>query len=140
MQPTETPYDFVALPSKEKLVQHFVGKDLDGLRTPALIIDRRRFAENCAAMHSKAKEWVTGFRAHLKTHKVGSLVLLLTITRFPKSDDRGNSPPDDFERRQDERRCSFYPNGGLGGCSWRSIQRRNREGCQLKNFACKECS
>jgi len=69
MQPTETPYDFVALPSKEKLVQHFVGKDLDGLRTPALIIDRRRFAENCAAMHSKAKEWGTGFRAHLKTHK-----------------------------------------------------------------------
>ncbi|KAJ3841373.1 putative serine dehydratase domain-containing protein [Lentinula raphanica] len=69
MHDTQTPYDFTTLPSKSSLVSHFVGRELDELRTPALIIDRKVFAENCAAMHSKAKQWGTAFRAHLKTHK-----------------------------------------------------------------------
>ncbi|KAJ3883378.1 putative serine dehydratase domain-containing protein [Lentinula edodes] len=69
MHQTETPLDFATLPSKSKLVGHFVGKGLDELRTPAMIINRKVFAENCAAMHSKAREWGTAFRGHLKTHK-----------------------------------------------------------------------
>ncbi|KAJ4002342.1 putative serine dehydratase domain-containing protein [Lentinula boryana] len=69
MHDTETPYHVMTLPSKSILVDHFVGKGLDELRTPALIIDRKVFAANCAAMHSKAKQWGTAFRAHLKTHK-----------------------------------------------------------------------
>lgn len=66
----------MARPSKESLAQHFIGRDLDGLRTPAMIINRKVFRENCAAMHSKAKEWGAGFRAHLKTHKVRNLVYI----------------------------------------------------------------
>ncbi|KAJ4486090.1 putative serine dehydratase domain-containing protein [Lentinula aciculospora] len=69
MYQTETPYDLVTLPSRTELARHFVGKGLDELRTPAMIINRKVFAENCAAMHTKAKEWGTAFRAHLKTHK-----------------------------------------------------------------------
>jgi hypothetical protein len=70
MQQTHTPYHFMTRPSKDALVREFVGRSLDALRTPAMIIDRKVFADNCAAMHAKAKEWGTGFRAHLKTHKV----------------------------------------------------------------------
>lgn len=73
MHQTETPFDFATLPSKSKLVGHFVGKGLDELRTPAMIINRKVFAENCAAMHSKAREWGTAFRGHLKTHKVNTI-------------------------------------------------------------------
>ena len=54
----------------EKLKTEYVGKTLDEIPTPAFIIDRRVYEENCAAMIKKANEWGTGFRAHLKTHKV----------------------------------------------------------------------
>jgi D-serine ammonia-lyase len=56
-------------------VAAFKGKPIDSLRTPYIVIDRAIFAENCAKMHQRAKEWGTNFRAHLKTHKVsyGSL-------------------------------------------------------------------
>ncbi|KAF8202911.1 putative serine dehydratase domain-containing protein [Pholiota molesta] len=56
-------------PSKDQLTKAFVGKSLDTLRTPALIVDRKLFAQNCASMHRKAREWGATFRAHLKTHK-----------------------------------------------------------------------
>jgi D-serine ammonia-lyase len=61
-------------------VQEFRGKPLSSLRTPAVIVDRAVFAQNCAKMHQNAKEWGASFRAHVKTHKVigvtqGSLVL-----------------------------------------------------------------
>lgn len=62
------------LPDKAALVERFKGKSLDGLRTPAMVIDRSIFADNCAKMHVKAKEWGAGFRAHLKTHKVRQIV------------------------------------------------------------------
>jgi hypothetical protein len=54
----------------EKLKTEYVGKTLDDIPTPAFIIDRRVYKENCAAMIKKANEWGAGFRAHLKTHKV----------------------------------------------------------------------
>ncbi|ESK97938.1 alanine racemase [Moniliophthora roreri MCA 2997] len=69
MKQTATPYALINLPEKEALVEHYVGKSVDDLRTPALIIDRSVFARNCAKMHEKALSWGTGFRAHLKTHK-----------------------------------------------------------------------
>ncbi|KII94064.1 hypothetical protein PLICRDRAFT_50053 [Plicaturopsis crispa FD-325 SS-3] len=56
-------------PDKKVLVDEFVGKPLDALRTPAIVIDRSVFAKNSARMHETAKQWGTGFRAHLKTHK-----------------------------------------------------------------------
>lgn len=57
-------------PDKEALLAEFQGKPIQGLRTPAAVIDRSVFAQNCARMHEKAKEWDTDFRAHVKTHKV----------------------------------------------------------------------
>ncbi|KIY52689.1 hypothetical protein FISHEDRAFT_34535 [Fistulina hepatica ATCC 64428] len=69
MAQTATPIDFAIRPRKNTLVAEFVGKPLDGLRTPALIIDRDAFARNCAKMHQKSKDWGAKFRAHLKTHK-----------------------------------------------------------------------
>lgn len=68
---TTTPIHLLLGPSKEALRSEFVGKPLDGIRTPALVIDRSLFAQNCTSMHQRAAEWGATFRAHLKTHKVG---------------------------------------------------------------------
>jgi len=66
---TKTPSHFLNL-DKDALVAGFVGKPLNALRTPALVVDRAVFAKNCKKMHEKARDWGASFRAHLKTHKV----------------------------------------------------------------------
>ncbi|CAE6363228.1 unnamed protein product [Rhizoctonia solani] len=66
---TLTPHAYINLPDKDALVSEFQGKTLTQLRTPALVIDRFTFAENCAQMHKRALKLGTGFRAHVKTHK-----------------------------------------------------------------------
>ncbi|TFY79655.1 hypothetical protein EWM64_g4354 [Hericium alpestre] len=66
---TTTPYQLLSLPQKDALAKEFVGKPLNELRTPAFVIDRSIFAQNCARMHQKAADWGAGFRAHVKTHK-----------------------------------------------------------------------
>ena len=63
---------------KHALLDKYLGKSLDTLRTPAMIIDRSLFAKNCASMHLKAREWGASFRAHLKTHKVASVLNINT--------------------------------------------------------------
>ncbi|KIJ68487.1 hypothetical protein HYDPIDRAFT_106686 [Hydnomerulius pinastri MD-312] len=65
---TKTPWQLLT-PNKEALVAEFVGKPLDALRTPALVVDRAAFKDNCTKMHQNAKDWGASFRAHLKTHK-----------------------------------------------------------------------
>ena len=70
---TDTPYSLFFQPNKDALLDKYLGKSLDTLRTPAMIIDRRLFAQNCSSMHRKAREYGASFRAHLKTHKVGSV-------------------------------------------------------------------
>jgi len=74
---SETPFHLLNRPDKTALRDVFLGKSIDNLRTPALIVDRTLFAENCASMHKKAREWGASFRAHLKTHKVGNFTLKL---------------------------------------------------------------
>lgn len=66
---THTPWQLLT-PNKDALVKEFIGKPLDELRTPALVVDRAAFRDNCAKMHQNAKDWGATFRAHLKTHKV----------------------------------------------------------------------
>lgn len=61
---------YQGLIQKDELVKAFTGKPIESLRTPAFVIDRSLFAQNCVRMHQKAAEWGAGFRAHLKTHKV----------------------------------------------------------------------
>ncbi|KAF9568420.1 hypothetical protein CPC08DRAFT_813472 [Agrocybe pediades] len=66
---SQTPIHLISRPDKQALIDAYVGKPLEGLRTPAMIIDRKLFAQNCASMHKKAREWGASFRAHVKTHK-----------------------------------------------------------------------
>jgi len=56
-------------PDKQSLKDEFVGRPIDSLPTPAMVIDRATFAKNCAKMHQNAKDFGASFRAHLKTHK-----------------------------------------------------------------------
>ncbi|KAG5720200.1 D-serine dehydratase [Termitomyces sp. T112] len=65
---TKTPYGHYR-PSKAVLLQKFLDAPTDSLRTPAMIIDRALFAENCTDMHARSQAWGARFRAHLKTHK-----------------------------------------------------------------------
>ncbi|WWC62270.1 uncharacterized protein I303_104866 [Kwoniella dejecticola CBS 10117] len=58
-----------ALPSKQALQHEFVGKKIDQLRTPALVVDRSRFKRNCEEVTAESKRRGMGFRAHVKTHK-----------------------------------------------------------------------
>lgn len=72
---TKTPHHLVTLPQKSTLVAAFRGQHLDALRTPAVVIDRAVFSQNCARMHDNAKAWGASFRAHVKTHKVRRMTL-----------------------------------------------------------------
>lgn len=67
---TFTPSQLAVLPSKDALLKEFVGKHIDELRTPAMVIDRTVFGQNCANMHARAQQWGAKFRAHVKSHKV----------------------------------------------------------------------
>ncbi|KAF9015131.1 hypothetical protein BDQ17DRAFT_1418246 [Cyathus striatus] len=77
---TFTPLELLRAPEKNALIKEFIGKSLESLRTPAMIIDRKLFADNCARMHARSKEWGATFRAHLKTHKVRSEMIMPELT------------------------------------------------------------
>jgi D-serine deaminase-like pyridoxal phosphate-dependent protein len=57
------------LSTKDELVKAFVGKHISTLRTPAIILDRTRFTQNCEAMAESCSNKGIAFRAHVKTHK-----------------------------------------------------------------------
>ncbi|KAL7415941.1 putative serine dehydratase domain-containing protein [Mrakia frigida] len=82
---TSTPYLLTTLPAKAPLQDAMVGLKLNQLRTPALIIDRSRFAENCAKMHDKAKAFGSSFRAHVKSHKTMEGTRLQLVSSSGKS-------------------------------------------------------
>ncbi|KAK7061277.1 D-ser-dehydrat domain-containing protein [Favolaschia claudopus] len=67
---TKTPYQFNNLSQKDALCKEFVGKPLEALRTPAMVIDRSLFKKNCVRMLQNAQDWGASLRSHLKTHKV----------------------------------------------------------------------
>ncbi|GAA5816460.1 hypothetical protein MFLAVUS_009989 [Mucor flavus] len=54
---------------KSSLVESMVGKKLDQLRTPSLIIDRAILKRNCAKLACITNELNTKVRVHVKTHK-----------------------------------------------------------------------
>ena len=64
---TKTPTALLALPSKDALVKEFVGKRLSSLRTPALIVDRKKFKENCERVTGETEKRGLKFRAHVKS-------------------------------------------------------------------------
>ncbi len=68
---TSTPLDLLPLPDVRALREAFVGKHVSSLRTPAIIVDRTRFRNNCETMARSCEEKGLRFRAHVKTHKTG---------------------------------------------------------------------
>ncbi|BEI79931.1 hypothetical protein CcaverHIS002_0104600 [Cutaneotrichosporon cavernicola] len=64
-----TPLELLRLPLASALREEFVGRPISSLRTPAVIIDRAAFKENCAQMGAKVDGLGMHFRAHIKTHK-----------------------------------------------------------------------
>ncbi|KAL1757635.1 putative serine dehydratase domain-containing protein [Schizophyllum commune] len=82
---TKTPIDLLALPDKERLVAEYGGRGLNEVRTPAFVIDRKVFADNCAKMHTRAKDWDASFRAHLKTHKTAEGSMLQMVSSADKT-------------------------------------------------------
>ncbi len=62
-----TPLELMRLPLAGALRDEFVGRPLSALRTPALLIDRSVFAENCRLMGEKVEALGLRFRAHIKS-------------------------------------------------------------------------
>ena len=59
------------LPTPSSLQLQYVGKKVFDLPTPAAIIDRAVVKRNCDAMLEVCSKLGVGFRAHVKSHKVG---------------------------------------------------------------------
>jgi D-serine deaminase-like pyridoxal phosphate-dependent protein len=66
---TTTPLELLTLPDSAALRNAFVGKHISTLRTPAIILDRSLFRENCETMAQSCQKKGIVFRAHVKTHK-----------------------------------------------------------------------
>ena len=64
------------LSSKTALVSQYVGKRLQDLPTPAIVLDRSKIKMNCAAMLQVCKKLDVGFRAHVKSHKTLELAAI----------------------------------------------------------------
>ena len=64
---TFTELTLLSLPDKKALADKYVGSKLGELRTPALIVDRTLFTQNCERMAGKVKEKEMKFRVHVKS-------------------------------------------------------------------------
>lgn len=56
--------------SDSHLRDHFLGKRIEDLPTPAAILDEGVLRRNCERMLQATKTLGVGFRPHVKTHKV----------------------------------------------------------------------
>lgn len=63
------PSSFYQKPDKSALVDAFIGKSLDELPTPSVIIDRKKFISNSRDMLNSSSRLNASFRCHIKTHK-----------------------------------------------------------------------
>ena len=136
---TKTPIDLLALPDKERLVAEYGGRGLNEVRTPAFVIDRKVFADNCAKMHTRAKDWDASFRAHLKTHKVCCELDLRVISSDTSGDGGGLEVADGIKRGQDIRSGRVDPHGGMERCEGWPIQGRHYSGCEQLQRRARRC-
>lgn len=56
--------------SETALKHHFLGRRLQDVQAPAVVLDKAVLRRNCKLMLDAAAELGVGFRAHVKTHKV----------------------------------------------------------------------
>ncbi|KAF2862190.1 hypothetical protein K470DRAFT_269180 [Piedraia hortae CBS 480.64] len=64
------------VPSTSALYLEYVGKSLQDVQTPALVLDRAIVQRNCQVMLDACDELQLGFRAHVKTHKTTEVTKL----------------------------------------------------------------
>ncbi len=57
--------------TQDALRASFVGKTLDDVPTPAAVLDLAKAETNCQRMLDAVTRLGLGWRAHIKTHKVG---------------------------------------------------------------------
>jgi hypothetical protein len=69
---TTTPLEPIgfSVPSKEYLVNKYVGKKLRDARTPRLVVDRAVVKRNCEKIAAVSAKSGKKIRVHIKTHKV----------------------------------------------------------------------
>ncbi|TDZ15831.1 D-serine dehydratase [Colletotrichum orbiculare MAFF 240422] len=63
-------------PSTEELRQFYVGKDINNVPKPAVVLDVVKVRRHCQSMLDAVKALDVGFRAHVKTHKTTQLARL----------------------------------------------------------------
>lgn len=63
------PLSAYPLPTRASLLSQYLGKRLEDLPTPAVVLDRAIIRRNCDAMLNICAELKVGFRAHVKSHK-----------------------------------------------------------------------
>lgn len=63
------PSQLQSFPDKLKLLECYKGKKIEELPTPAFVVDREIFGNNCQMMLKNSKNLNADFRAHVKTHK-----------------------------------------------------------------------
>lgn len=63
---------------KDLLQARFVGKSLHDVGTPAVVLDLAKIEANCNLMLEAVEKLGLGWRAHIKTHKVGLAPLVAT--------------------------------------------------------------
>jgi hypothetical protein len=73
-------------PPIEELRRFYVGKNVNDVPKPAVILDKARIGRHCQTMLDSVDALGLGFRAHVKTHKV-SLMSALTVSVLISADD-----------------------------------------------------
>ncbi|PWY75506.1 hypothetical protein BO70DRAFT_364050 [Aspergillus heteromorphus CBS 117.55] len=74
MEPPQPPARPLA--SQEELKRFYLGKHIDSVPKPAVVLDIAIIKRHCASMLEAAKSLDVGFRAHVKTHKTPQLARL----------------------------------------------------------------
>lgn len=92
-----------SLPSESELREFYVGRDINSLPKPAIVLDVAKASRHAAQMLEAAQSLRVAFRAHVKTHKVGqrpntpaTLVSMLTggeITDYAAGPHAGRRVP-----------------------------------------------
>lgn len=60
-------------PSIETLREFYVGKDVNTVPKPAVVLDAAKVRRHCQSMLDAVDALGVEFRAHVKTHKVGCI-------------------------------------------------------------------
>lgn len=62
------------VPPIEELRQYYVGKNVDQVPKPALVLDRDKVKRHCESLLKAAHLLGVDFRAHVKSHKARSQI------------------------------------------------------------------